>query len=78
MFLRTKNVRLIKKKKKIVTLIKRIFFSVSGQNDIKKLRRENEQLRRDIWLLRDKYTKLEDVLKNEKNYKIDVSEEMGN
>lgn len=39
--------------------------SVSGQNDIKKLRKENEQLRREIWSLRDEYDKLEDILKKE-------------
>lgn len=40
---------------------------ISGQNDIKKLRRENEQLRREIWSLRDEYDKLEDILKKQKN-----------
>ncbi|XP_014604109.1 PREDICTED: uncharacterized protein LOC106786824 isoform X1 [Polistes canadensis] len=38
-----------------------------GQNDIKKLRRENEQLRREIWSLRDEYDKLEEILKRQKN-----------
>ncbi|XP_014480473.1 PREDICTED: uncharacterized protein LOC106747456 isoform X2 [Dinoponera quadriceps] len=38
----------------------------SGQNDIKKLRRENEQLRREIWSLRDEYDKLEEILKRQK------------
>ncbi|XP_049846666.1 retrotransposon Gag-like protein 5 [Schistocerca gregaria] len=33
-----------------------------GQNDIKKLRRENEQLRREIWGLRDEYDRLEQLL----------------
>ncbi|XP_011144939.1 uncharacterized protein LOC105186433 isoform X2 [Harpegnathos saltator] len=37
-----------------------------GQNDIKKLRRENEQLRREIWSLRDEYDKLEEILKRQK------------
>ncbi|KAK1130780.1 hypothetical protein K0M31_018889 [Melipona bicolor] len=36
------------------------------QNDIKKLRRENEQLRREIWSLRDEYDKLEEILKRQK------------
>ncbi|EFN71208.1 hypothetical protein EAG_13511, partial [Camponotus floridanus] len=44
-----------------------------GQNDIKKLRRENEQLRREIWSLRDEYDKLEEILKKQKNR--DESEE---
>lgn len=39
---------------------------ISGQSDIKKLRRENEQLRREIWSLRDEYDKLEDILKKQK------------
>lgn len=39
---------------------------VLGQNDIKKLRRENEQLRREIWSLRDEYDKLEEILKKQK------------
>ncbi|XP_046142650.1 uncharacterized protein LOC114880212 isoform X1 [Osmia bicornis bicornis] len=38
-----------------------------GQNDIKKLRRENEQLRREIWSLRDEYDKLEEILKRQKS-----------
>ncbi|XP_014209702.1 uncharacterized protein LOC106640250 [Copidosoma floridanum] len=38
-----------------------------GQNDIKKLRRENEQLRREIWSLRDEYDKLEEILKKQKS-----------
>lgn len=40
---------------------------VPGQNDIKKLRRENEQLRREIWSLRDEYDKLEEILKRQKS-----------
>ncbi|XP_043525047.1 uncharacterized protein LOC122536622 isoform X2 [Frieseomelitta varia] len=39
---------------------------IAGQNDIKKLRRENEQLRREIWSLRDEYDKLEEILKRQK------------
>ncbi|CAK9823664.1 hypothetical protein ANTRET_LOCUS1964 [Anthophora retusa] len=39
-----------------------------GQNDIKKLRRENEQLRREIWSLRDEYDKLEEILKRQKSH----------
>ena len=38
-------------------------FCVLGQSDIKKLRRENEQLRREIWGLRDEYDKLEEILR---------------
>ncbi|KAJ8667063.1 hypothetical protein QAD02_008725 [Eretmocerus hayati] len=38
-----------------------------GQNDIKKLRRENEQLRREIWSLRDEYDKLEEIVKKQKS-----------
>ena len=41
-------------------------FLYIGQNDIKKLRRENEQLRREIWCLRDEYDKLEEILKKQK------------
>lgn len=48
---------------------------ISGQNDIKKLRRENEQLRREIWSLRDEYDKLEDILKKQKSRS--ESEEVG-
>ncbi|PSN51824.1 hypothetical protein C0J52_17684 [Blattella germanica] len=36
--------------------------SSRGQNDIKKLRRENEQLRREIWGLREEYDRLENLL----------------
>ncbi|XP_012287596.1 uncharacterized protein LOC105703647 isoform X2 [Orussus abietinus] len=39
-----------------------------SQNDIKKLRRENEQLRREIWSLRDEYDKLEEILKSQKSH----------
>ncbi|XP_063233602.1 uncharacterized protein LOC134537261 [Bacillus rossius redtenbacheri] len=34
-----------------------------GQSDIKKLRKENEHLRREIWGLRDEYDRLENLLK---------------
>ncbi|KAG4075822.1 hypothetical protein HA402_003648 [Bradysia odoriphaga] len=33
-----------------------------GQSDIRKLRRENDQLRREIWCLRDEYDKLDKLL----------------
>lgn len=36
---------------------------VSGQSDIKKLRRENYQLRKEIWSLRDEYDRLGKLLK---------------
>ncbi|XP_051175138.1 GATA zinc finger domain-containing protein 14-like isoform X2 [Leptopilina boulardi] len=39
-----------------------------GQNDIKKLRKENEQLRREIWCLRDEYDKLEEILRKQKSH----------
>lgn len=35
----------------------------SGQSDIKKLRRENEMLKKEIWCLRDGYDKLERLIK---------------
>ncbi|XP_011314847.1 uncharacterized protein [Fopius arisanus] len=38
-----------------------------SHNDIKKLRRENEQLRREIWCLREEYDKLEEILKSQKS-----------
>ncbi|XP_015594297.1 uncharacterized protein LOC107267292 isoform X2 [Cephus cinctus] len=41
--------------------------SRESQNDIKKLRKENEQLRREIWSLRDEYDKLEEILKHQKS-----------
>lgn len=47
---------------------------ISGQNDIKKLRKENEQLRKEIWSLRDEYDKLEEILKRQKSH--DESEEV--
>lgn len=40
--------------------------SVLGQSDIKKLRRENYQLRREIWTLRDEYDRLGKLLKTNK------------
>lgn len=38
--------------------------NISGQSDIKKLRRENYQLRREIWSLRDEYDRLDKLLRN--------------
>lgn len=35
-----------------------------GQTDIKKLRKENEHLRREMWALRDEYDRLEKLIKN--------------
>lgn len=35
----------------------------TGQSDIKKLRRENEMLKKEIWCLRDGYDKLERLIK---------------
>ncbi|XP_044003658.1 uncharacterized protein LOC122849127 isoform X2 [Aphidius gifuensis] len=43
-----------------------------GQNDIKKLRRENRQLKREIWFLREEYKKLEDILESERIQKTEV------
>ncbi|XP_015112903.1 uncharacterized protein LOC107038364 isoform X2 [Diachasma alloeum] len=40
---------------------------LQSHNDIKKLRRENEQLRREIWCLREEYDKLEEILKSQKS-----------
>lgn len=37
---------------------------ISGQNYIKKLRRENEQLKREIWNLREEYERLENYVKS--------------
>lgn len=45
-----------------------VFILFSGQNDIKKLRKENEQLRREIWCLRDEYDKLEEILRKQKSH----------
>ena len=35
-----------------------------GQTDIKKLRRENDHLRREMWALRDEYERLEKLIKH--------------
>lgn len=37
---------------------------LSGQSDIKKLRRENYQLRKEIWSLRDEYDRLGKLIRN--------------
>ncbi|XP_049824601.1 dual specificity protein kinase splA isoform X2 [Aethina tumida] len=37
-----------------------------GQSDIKKLKRENEMLKKEIWCLRDEYDKLDKLLKEKK------------
>lgn len=37
---------------------------ILGQSDIKKLKRENDQLRREIWYLRDEYEKLDRLLRD--------------
>jgi len=44
-------------------LISPLFF-FTGQNYIKKLRRENEQLKREIWNLREEYERLENYVKS--------------
>lgn len=36
---------------------------LTGQHALKKLRRENEQLRREMWSLRDEYDKMEKLLR---------------
>jgi cell division protein FtsB len=41
-----------------------VLYTVSGQNYIKKLRRENEQLKREIWNLREEYERLENYIKS--------------
>lgn len=38
-----------------------------GQSDIRKLRRENDQLRREIWALRDEYDRLDKLLRAHRN-----------
>lgn len=38
-------------------------FRRPGQSDIKKLRRENDHLRREIWSLRDEYDRLDKLLR---------------
>lgn len=40
---------------------------ISGQSDIKKLKRENDQLRREIWYLRDEYDKLDRLLRDKED-----------
>jgi hypothetical protein len=35
-----------------------------GQSEVKKLRKENEMLKKEIWWLRDEYDRLEDVVKH--------------
>nr|CAI5824388.1 unnamed protein product [Callosobruchus analis] len=37
-----------------------------GQSDIKKLKRENEMLKKGLWYLRDEYDKLERLIKDKK------------
>lgn len=51
-----------------------------GQNDIKKLRRENDQLRREIWALREEYDRLEALLKKKEqaSEEAEVSDEINN
>ncbi|KAJ8984040.1 hypothetical protein NQ317_012264 [Molorchus minor] len=39
---------------------------VLGQSDIKKLKRENEMLKKGLWYLRDEYDKLEKLIKDKK------------
>uniref|UniRef100_A0A336LNL1 CSON015110 protein n=1 Tax=Culicoides sonorensis TaxID=179676 RepID=A0A336LNL1_CULSO len=46
-------------------------FDAVGQSDIKKLKKENEQLRREIWTLRDEYDKLEKLLASKVNLDCD-------
>lgn len=41
-----------------------MILTVSGQSYIKKLRRENEQLKREIWNLREEYERLENYVKS--------------
>ncbi|XP_039287276.1 uncharacterized protein LOC111056432 [Nilaparvata lugens] len=45
-----------------------------GQHDIKKLRRENETLRREIWSLREEYDRLEALLKSKQHQNDDAEE----
>lgn len=44
----------------------RIKSKFPGQSDIKKLRRENDQLRKEIWSLRDEYDRLDKLLRANK------------
>nr|CAD7429378.1 unnamed protein product [Timema monikensis] len=48
---------------------------ITGQSDIKKLRRENEHLRREIWGLRDEYDRLEGLLKKRRGQDSENEEE---
>lgn len=41
-----------------------LFISFAGQSDIKKLRRENYQLRKEIWTLRDEHDRLGKLLRS--------------
>lgn len=47
--------------------------SVLGQSDIKELRRQNCQLRKEIWNLRYEYDRLGKLLKTNKSHSIDDS-----
>lgn len=38
--------------------------AVTGQSDIKKLRRENDHLRRELWALREECDRLQELLKH--------------
>ena len=51
-----------------------ILYAAAGQDDVKKLRRENDQLRRELWGLRDEYDKLEALLKRKRHGDGDESE----
>lgn len=42
------------------------YISLTGQSDIKKLKRENDMLKKEIWCLRDEYDKLDRLLKEKK------------
>lgn len=44
-------------------LVNNVNFTHKGQSEIKTLKREREQLRREIWTLRDEYDKLENILR---------------
>lgn len=47
---------------------------VTGQSDIKKLRRENDHLRREIWSLRDEYDRLDKLLRANPQQGVDIGE----
>lgn len=49
-----------------------------GQSDIRKLRRENELLRREIWTLRDEYDRLDKLLHDHRVTKGEEKEKNGN